>query len=106
MNDDIHTAPPPTEWPELPDPGMLDKIIDVIAEEGQIERSLIVPEATLETLELESMEVVMILMGLEDVLDAYIPMNTDLSSARNLAELIGAAIKTMNETAAEMPKPA
>lgn len=103
MSDQAELGPPPTEWPDLPEPGMLDKIIEVIAEEGKIDRAKITPEATLETLELESMEVVMILMGLEDVLDAYIPMNTDLSSARNLAELVAAVVKTMNETPADAP---
>lgn len=83
------------DWPALPDPDMLAKIIDVIAVEGKVDRSLITPAATLETLGIASMDVVMILMGLEDVLDAYIPMNTDLSNARNLAELVAAAVRTM-----------
>lgn len=86
------------EWPDLPD-GVLEKIIEVIAVEGAVERSLITPTATLQTVGIASMDVVMILMGLEDVLDAYIPMNTDLSSARNLAELVEAATRTMQSNA-------
>jgi acyl carrier protein len=82
------------DWPDVPD-GMLEKIIEVIAVEGAVDRGLITPTATLETIGIASMDVVMILMGLEEVLDAYIPMNTDLSSARNLAELVDAALRTM-----------
>lgn len=97
---DIGDQPLPQEWPELNDPVMLDKIIDVIAAEGKVDRALITPTATLDTLGLASMDVVMILMGLEDVLGAYIPMNSDLSSARNLAELVDAAVRAMQNSAA------
>lgn len=90
--------PLPDAWPESLDPAMLDKIIDVIATEGRIERAAISPTATLETLGLESMDVVMILAGLEDVLDAYIPMNSDLAASRNLAEFVGAAVAEMKRT--------
>ncbi len=100
MSSEADIAPPPTTWPELPDPSMLEKIIEVIAREGKVDRSRITPEATLETLGIESMDVVMILMGLEDVLDAYIPMNSDLSSSRNLAEFVAAAIKEMGKAEA------
>lgn len=95
---------PPTEWPQLPDPSMLDKIIDVIATEGRVDRALIKPEATIETLGLESMDVVMILAGLEDVLDTYIPMNADLSNSRNLAEFVAVAIKEMGKVSSNAGK--
>lgn len=77
-------------WPELKSPERLEKIIEVIAQDGAIERALIKPEATLETLGLESMDVVMILMGIEEKLDIYLPMNNELSSARNMAEFVAA----------------
>ena len=77
---------------------MPDKIIDVIANERMVERELIVPTVTLQTLGLGSMNVVMILMGLEEAFNVYMPMNADFSNARNLAELVGAALRTMQRT--------
>lgn len=80
--------PTPTQWPELDPPDRLERIIDIIAEDGAVDRELITPEATLETLGLESMDVVMILMGAEEKLNIYLPMDNDLSSARNMAEFV------------------
>ncbi len=97
---DQDTTPLPTSWPEIQHPEQLDDILDIIAEEGGIDRDKITPDATLETLGLQSMDVVMILMGIEDKLDAYLPMDTELSSARNLAELIGAIDKNMSANTA------
>ncbi len=87
-----HAAPsaPPTGWPELANPQLLEKIIDIISKEGPVDRGLITPEATLESLGLASMDVVTILMGIEDQLDTYLPMDSSLSSARNLSEFIAA----------------
>jgi len=95
MNDEPTAGPLPTSWPELSDPSLLDRIIDIIAEDGNVERDAITPEATLETLGLESMDVVMVLMGVEEKLDVYVPMDTDLAAARNLSEFIGSITKAM-----------
>ncbi len=96
-------GPLPTKWPELDDPEMIDKIIDVVVEEGKVERDKVTPEATLQTLGLESIEVVMILMGLEEKFDAYIPMSSDLSEARNLSELISVIVASMQAEPAAPP---
>jgi len=96
MNDvSTPLPPPPTEWPQLEDPTLLERMIDIIAEEGAVDRTLISPEATLETLGLASMDVVMILMGVEEKLDTYIPMDAELASARNLSEFVSAIDKAM-----------
>ncbi|MGD9881871.1 MAG: acyl carrier protein [Reyranella sp.] len=90
MTDDTTSVPPASQWPTLDDPRLLDRIIDVIAREGRVERDRIAPQATLESLDLASMDVVTILMALEDELGVYLPMDAKLSSARNLGELIAA----------------
>lgn len=84
-----------TEWPEMDDPALLDQIIEVMSTEGMIDRDKITPEATLDTLGVESMDVVMILMGLEEKLGVYLPMDSDMASARNLAEFMQAILKAM-----------
>ena len=90
---DENTAPLPTSWPHFDEPEKLERIIDIIAEEGEVDRDKITPEATLETLGIESMDVVMILMGVEDKLDTYLPMDAELAAARNLSEFVAAIDK-------------
>lgn len=91
------TAPPvpPAEWPVLEDPTQLQRMLDVIAREGNLDPSKITPDATLETLGLASMEVVTILSGIEEELDVYIPMDADLASAGNLADLVGSIARAI-----------
>lgn len=84
-------------WPELPDPAMLETILDVIATEGKVDRALIVPGATLESLGLQSIDVVSILMELEERLEVYIPMSADLSAVRDLNEMITVIVREMQE---------
>jgi acyl carrier protein len=84
-------------WPELPDPAMLETILDVIATEGKVDRALIVPGATLESLGLQSIDVVSILMELEERLEVYIPMSADLSAVRDLNEMISVIVREMQQ---------
>jgi acyl carrier protein len=92
---EIDRGPAPTEWPALPEEGMLDKIIAIIVEEGKVDAAAVTPEATLETLGLISIDVISILMGIEEEFDVYLPMTEDLASARNLAELIDVMVSQM-----------
>lgn len=71
------------------DPTLVPRILDIIAAEGMIERAAIQPNATLETLGVDSIEVVMIVNGLEDAFDTTIPSGLRLGDANNLAELVG-----------------
>lgn len=99
MTDDIETLPerpaPPTEWPDTVDAEKLAKILEILVEEGKIDAELVQPAATLESLGLTSIDVVSVLMGLEEEFDAYIPMTEDLSSARNLSELVSVVLDQM-----------
>lgn len=81
-------TPPATEWSKDIDPEILEKMIAILAEDGMVERSAIVPEATLDSLGLESVDVVMILMAVEEKLGTYIPIDNELANARNLSEFV------------------
>ena len=98
---DTAPTPVPASWPHFDDPAKLERIIDIIAEEGGVDRERITPDATLATIGLESMDVVLILMGIEEKLDTYLPMDAELASASNLAEFIGAIDKAMNSGSAD-----
>ena len=95
MNNE-NSSDPKLEWPELSSPERLQQIIDIIAEDGAVDPSQVTPDATLESMGMESMDVVMILMGVEEKLDVYLPMSNDLSSAKNMAEFVEAIDKVLN----------
>ena len=88
-------AAAPTSWPDLPEDGLLERLVQIIVKEGKVAPELVVPEATLESLGLASIDVVSILMGVEEELNVYLPMSDELTSARNLAELVEAIVTQM-----------
>ena len=104
MTDDA-SPPLPTNWPTLDDPKLLDRILDIVAEEAVINRASITPEATLEGLGLESIDVVSILTGVEEKLDTYLPMDNNLASARNFSEFV-AAVASAVQANKSTPGPA
>lgn len=65
-----------------------DQLIEIIAKEGMVDKARITPDATLQTLELDSMSIVMILMVVEEKFNIYIPMDGSLSEASDLKSLI------------------
>ncbi len=65
-------------------------IIDVIVAEGMIDRSKISPDATIQSLDLKSVDIVMILTALEEKFDVYIPMDGSLQEAGDVRTLIDA----------------
>lgn len=73
-----------------------ERIMAVVVREGMIEREKLVPEATLDDLGVDSVEVVMILNGLEEEFGIYVPIDETMSEVRTVGDLLG-AIKTLIE---------
>lgn len=69
---------------------LVNKIIDTIVTEGMIDRSRVTPDATIESLDLKSIDIVMILTALEDKFDVYIPMDGPFHDAKDVKSLIDA----------------
>ena len=69
---------------------LIDEIVDVIATEGMIDRSKVTPDATIESLNLKSVDIVMILTALEEKFNVYIPMDGSLQDAKDVKTLIEA----------------
>ncbi len=69
---------------------LVDEIIEVIAAEGMVDRSKITPDATIESLDLKSVDIVMILTALEEKFNVYIPMDGSLQEAKDVKSLIEA----------------
>lgn len=95
MRDDINVTSTVVDWPTLPEPDMLNKLIKIIVDEGMVDPKDVKPEATLEGLGLTSIDVVNILMGVEEEFDVYVPMAEDLSSVRNLSDMIRVVVEQM-----------
>ena len=64
-----------------------DQILDVIAEEVPIERAQLLPEATLEALNIASLDMISVMFALEDKFGVIIEQN-DVADAKTLADFI------------------
>lgn len=69
---------------------LVDQIIDVIVTEGMIDREKVQLDATIESLGLKSIDIVMILTALEEKFDVYIPMDGPFHEAKDVKTLIEA----------------
>jgi acyl carrier protein len=69
---------------------LVEEIIEVIAAEGMVDRTKITPDATIESLDLKSVDIVMILTALEEKFNVYIPMDGSLQEAKDVKSLIEA----------------
>jgi acyl carrier protein len=69
---------------------MVNEILDVIATEGMISREKLRDDATIESLGLKSIDIVMILTAIEEKFDVYIPMDGTFQEAKDLKGLVDA----------------
>jgi acyl carrier protein len=69
---------------------LVEDIIEVIVKEGMVDREKVQPDATIESLDLKSIDIVMILTAIEDKFDVYIPMDGSFQDAKDVQGLIDA----------------
>jgi acyl carrier protein len=69
---------------------LVEDIIDVIVKEGMVERDKVRLDATIESLDLKSIDIVMILTAIEEKFDVYIPMDGSFQDAKDVQSLIDA----------------
>lgn len=69
---------------------LVEDLIDVICKEGMVDREKATPDATIESLDLKSIDIVMILTAIEEKFDVYIPMDGSFQEARTVQQLIDA----------------
>jgi acyl carrier protein len=80
-----------------PEGALRETILSIIAREGMVDPASLRGDATLETLGLDSLEVVMILNGIEDALGIYIPVDQTLTPASTLDDLVAAVMARAEE---------
>jgi acyl carrier protein len=78
------------ETKALDQPELASQIIDVIVKEGMVDPGKATLDATIESLNLKSIDIVMILTAIEEKFDVYIPMDAPFQEAKNVGDLINA----------------
>lgn len=71
---------------------LTEQVIEVICKEGMIDREKVTPDATIESLDLKSIDIVMILTAIEEKFDVYIPMDGSFQDAKDVKTLIAALV--------------
>jgi acyl carrier protein len=79
------------------DPATLEKLLDIIAKEGMIERAKLTMDATLESLGVKSPDLLVVLMAIEEQFGIYVPVDDKFTEAQTLKDLLSAL-------AAHLPK--
>lgn len=79
---------PDDAWPSSVAPELAARIIDVIVEQGMLDRAAMKPGATLDELNFDSLEAVMVINGIEDAFDIEISSDLQWGDARNLGDLV------------------
>lgn len=64
------------------------EVLELIITEGKIDPSRVTPDSTLESLEVQSMDTVMILMAIEEKFGVYIPVDGQIAEAKNLNSFV------------------
>ncbi len=69
---------------------LVNQITEVIISEGMVDREKVTMDATIESLDLKSIDIVMILTAIEEKFDVYIPMDGPFHEAKDVQSLIDA----------------
>ena len=67
-------------------------IIDIIVRETKLDPSRVTPEATLESLDLQSIDLVEAMMAIEEKFGVYFPMDSNLTDAKNVEQFVQAVV--------------
>jgi acyl carrier protein len=82
-----------------------EELLEIIEKEGLIAREKLVPDATLESLNMASYDMVMVLMGIEEKYGIYLSVDTELAEIKTLAALLDFLAGRIAEGRSD-PKPA
>lgn len=75
------------------DPAFVERLLDVISKEGMVDREKLTLDAPIDSLGIQSVDVVMILMAIEEEFGVYIPVTNELSEMSNVGDMINALAK-------------
>lgn len=73
------------------------ELVDLFVSDGMVDRNAIKPEATLDSLGIQSVDIMMVLMSIEEKFGIYVPIDEKLSEAKNLQGFIGHVVDRILE---------
>jgi acyl carrier protein len=65
------------------------QLVDLFVTDGMVDRASIKPDATLDSLGIQSVDIMMVLMSIEEKFGVYIPIDEKMTETKNLQEFIG-----------------
>jgi acyl carrier protein len=74
-----------------------EELLDLVAEEGMIERDQLSREAALTDLDIASADFIMILMAIEEKYSVYISVDNEMSDLKTVQDLLTVASKKITE---------
>jgi acyl carrier protein len=78
----------PSQWPTMPGSVGIEEILCLISHKTKIARDALVPEATMESLDIASLDMVEILFEIEEKFDTYIALGDDLAGELHLGGFV------------------
>lgn len=67
---------------------MVERLLAIISKEGMVAPEKLSLDATLDTLGVASVDVVVILLAIEEEFGVYIPVNNELSEIKTVGDLV------------------
>lgn len=74
-----------------------NELLDLVAEEGMIDRARLTGDAALEDLDIASADFIMILMAIEEKYGVYISVDNEMAGLKTVQDLLDAASKKIRE---------
>jgi acyl carrier protein len=65
-----------------------EQLIDLFVSDGMIDRAAMKPDATLDSLGIQSVDIMMVLMSVEEKFGVYVPIDEKLAETKNLQGFI------------------
>lgn len=73
------------------------QLVDLFVSDGMVDRGAIKPDATLESLGIQSVDIMMVLMSIEEKFGVYVPIDEKLSESKNLEGFISHVVDRIVE---------
>lgn len=84
----------------MTDEEIKEKIYDIFEKEARIDRASLSEDAVLEDLNIESLDMVQILFGIEEAFDVYVPQDDENFKLEKMSDVISGVKQLMAEKAA------
>ena len=73
---------------DFTDDQIKEKVFDIVAKEARLERDTLSLDTRLEDLNIESLDMVQILFGIEDTFDVYVPQDDDSFKLETMNDVV------------------